>query len=570
MRKIILLATFLIILSMSFALECTYTFDVPYEVDATNLYSKISGEKLVYSPVHVEDIITSGNSGSFKIYNNNSYDLNVDVRYEATHSWGRSFKQEYFVVPENNFIVITTSKWGAVVLHPESIEARLINSDFYIVKKEIETLFEKECDQCDGQDCLNDGRQCSSATQCGGGFCVVGTCNNENVVYNGVNPCGSNQVFCNNNSCIEKKSRGLGEDILCSREECDSLRAENGVCVKSIETIEQEAADLTAAEQQKAEEILNKEKFESNLFMIGIIILALLIGGGIIYAYFRFFKEKEETKRAKDLAEKEKIMKEKEADLKKREIELRGKEVHETERTKREEAKAAAERDKKETEQERTKQLDKQLDLIKQKSNFIEEERKQLKKLIIIINQKKSAGKALDSLVKEVKNKQNNIYKEQKELDEVQRKSTELLENRTTPYKSPYFAPKVFRNPEKGYYPCIVTNGELAHRYIAKTKIYPKYKKFYTKKYKGKSFGELEVHHIDNEMDNHGKDNLVIISKEDHKKISHKNIFDRESGIAELKRVGIEAPNIIELDMGRDSLYNFTKKNKLNEFGELI
>jgi len=111
------------------------------------------------------------------------------------------------------------------------------------------------------------------------------------------------------------------------------------------------------------------------------------------------------------------------------------------------------------------------------------------------------------------------------------------------PYKSPFIAGVLFNNPEKGYYPCFVNSGKLVHRFQGH-KIYSSNKDFFEKKYPGKSYSELEVHHIDNNHLNFALDNLAVISKEEHDKIKHKNIANREAGLKELGSAGIEASYI--------------------------
>ena len=70
------------------------------------------------------------------------------------------------------------------------------------------------------------------------------------------------------------------------------------------------------------------------------------------------------------------------------------------------------------------------------------------------------------------------------------------------------------------------------------------------RRYRNIDFNRLEVHHLDTDRKNPYPENLVIISKEEHKRINHIRIprGNRYAGILELKRIGIKAPNIPELN----------------------
>jgi alkyl hydroperoxide reductase subunit AhpC len=63
---------------------------------------------------------------------------------------------------------------------------------------------------------------------------------------------------------------------------------------------------------------------------------------------------------------------------------------------------------------------------------------------------------------------------------------------------------------------------------------------FYKKTYPEKNFCDLEVHHIDGNKFNFDPKNLAIISVEEHSKINHKQIWDSNTGNAELKRLSIQ------------------------------
>ena len=101
-----------------------------------------------------------------------------------------------------------------------------------------------------------------------------------------------------------------------------------------------------------------------------------------------------------------------------------------------------------------------------------------------------------------------------------------------------------------------VKTDRLVHRNIAKNKIFQRYADFFKENYGAAiTFSDFEVHHIDNNRENNDIKNLVIISKAEHSKIQHWKIQDSwRFGIAELKRIGVKAPNVPELDKNQKSI----------------
>lgn len=98
-------------------------------------------------------------------------------------------------------------------------------------------------------------------------------------------------------------------------------------------------------------------------------------------------------------------------------------------------------------------------------------------------------------------------------------------------------------------YPCFYKNDqktqEYVHRYEAYEYIFKKYKSFFEKKYhRDVKFKDLEVHHINNDSLNYSVNNLVVISKEQHRNIKHARIKGRISGLKELIRNKVYNPHL--------------------------
>lgn len=90
--------------------------------------------------------------------------------------------------------------------------------------------------------------------------------------------------------------------------------------------------------------------------------------------------------------------------------------------------------------------------------------------------------------------------------------------------------------------------GEPLHRLVARKFIFRKYPLFFKSRYPRFTWEDFDVHHVDRNKTNNEPNNLVIISRAEHRvKILHDKIHDRASGIKELQRVGIHAPHIPEL-----------------------
>ncbi len=191
----------------------------------------------------------------------------------------------------------------------------------------------------------------------------------------------------------------------------------------------------------------------------------------------------------------------------------------------------------------------------------IEKLKNELRNLNAIMETKKNQLEKLEQQKNKTEEDKRKITELTKQVDEDTKKYKEainknekVLEEYTKERKSPILGAGVYewKNPRKEFYPCYVNQGiktdKLIHKYIAKTKIFNVYSEFFNQYYPNITFDNLRVHHIDRDIDNYRVNNLVIISQKEHDDVKHSNIHDYASGIAELKRVKIKAPNIPELN----------------------
>ncbi|MBI4439731.1 DnaJ domain-containing protein [Candidatus Woesearchaeota archaeon] len=156
--------------------------------------------------------------------------------------------------------------------------------------------------------------------------------------------------------------------------------------------------------------------------------------------------------------------------------------------------------------------------------------------------------------------------KEESEIREILQKEKDFSESKAklkdlaVPRHSLTRAFWEWSNPniKNTYYPCYVnqdasggytikTDKEI-HKDLAEKEIFHFYKSWFIKHYPGKSFKDLVVHHIDKNIFNYELENLAIISHNEHEKLHKKSQHKNwESGVRELKELGIKQPHIDEL-----------------------
>lgn len=79
--------------------------------------------------------------------------------------------------------------------------------------------------KCSGETCLKDGEFCSSNSECGSGICnIAGFCGTEKITE-----CPTGFQNCNNESCLEIRTKKVGEKYSCEFE-CKTNYGEEGIC----------------------------------------------------------------------------------------------------------------------------------------------------------------------------------------------------------------------------------------------------------------------------------------------------------------------------------------------------
>lgn len=345
MTKIFLLFLLLLIFSnSSFAneLPCEYTIDTPTYAEVKNLYIIDSNELLDFKDLEFENLKIDGGAITFDIKNNNDYEIDFEL-FLTIGNKPRKTTADYryidFIGPreKKNFQkgITPCGRYldGSTHCYLISKEFEILDNSYYYTKYETATFHNYSCKKCGDSNCSNDGQSCSSNIECGGGFCIVGICNNKNEFYGGVNPCSNNQVACNNNICIVKGSVELGFKPTCNEQECvTGFINASGICAKTPDTIKQEQEILAANTLKEQQKLLIKqqEEFNKNLQFLGILVLILVVViiGGIIL--FKQKKKEEIIARTNEIMEKQKLIS-KEIEKRNHEIFIMKKEIEELE-----------------------------------------------------------------------------------------------------------------------------------------------------------------------------------------------------------------------------------------------
>lgn len=460
---------------------------------------------------------------SFEVHNSLNVPVNVTLQFISDGSTQNRNTE----IPAYSFVTLGNYK----NIDSTTSMTYIYNSNNWSEAKwKTENIYEINCTLCGNQICLNDGNNCTDKSQCGGEYCVEGRCSNKPICYANNCDCSSVEVQCSDNTkCVKINSIPLDVKPECNRfEECISryINPQTGLCAKSPSQIEQELYEQQKEEEallaeqkqqeydenQKEYERLTEElriKTEQTKFMFyAILILIILVFLGIFLIFI--LKNKHENEKQKTI----KINSEEKIKLINKEIEKLREESYSI------------------------KKKRKELISLKEINVQTEEERDLIKKLSIEVDEE--------------------TKKHQKRLKE----NKEIIKEIITPKKSLILGSNVWEwgNPKYDYYPCYVykdSDGKninksdiLIHKEQAKKHIFNQYyDSFFKEIYFGKTFEDLRVHHIDKNFTNYRINNLAIISKEEHSKINHGNIHgDSNSGIVELKRVGIKQPHIPELN----------------------
>jgi hypothetical protein len=597
-KSLILLFTILIITQV-FALDCQYkqlVFDhIETKLEAYSKDTDDEIEPITYSLTGTEKV---------PLYFFNENDFNVDIQYDLTLNKPTScfsgqctkkVTENYIrtIEPGTNEIPFNYSYGNYISI--SNLAHR--ENEFVYLKIKKERIYREECLICGDKNCLDDGRSCEINNECGSGYCIEKICsstrdvNNEIVCNNKDCNCSINEIEFEDRDCIPKNSVAIGgtpitgnpeecvtnyissikkncavplgnsctqkldcaenycvmgtcsiDPIICDNNNCNckenEIQFENRTCIlkyskdsgektitgnkleckselmdldtnicKSICTDNQISCNYGCIEKYSLKNglkpecgkdiecksgyinsktglcKLNPSDWWDKFWMILLIfaIFILLVGGGYILHNHILILGHTNKIKAKIKLIKEKI------NLTDKNLKFKYHKLRELENIKH-----------------KTKY---HLDKIKEYNSQIEKE-------------KSSQLKLLNSL-------------------KITAEELEIAEQKVTkPYFSKYARKTVIRIPKFDYYECFYkknkplteyTDHNLVHRYLYR-------------KYNGNieiQQGE-EIHHIDGNKYNNSKSNLIKLRKEQHDRISHVNIIDKESGLEELRKIGIK------------------------------
>lgn len=584
LKKSLILLFTILILTQVFALDCQYTQSVFDRIETKlEAHSKDTDDEI--------EPITYSLTGTEKapLYFFNENDFNVDIEYDLGYYCSRTRSDHYSrtLIPGTNEVAFFCNSgrymWLSNLAYRE-------NKFVYLKNKE-ERIYKEICLLCGDKNCLDDGRSCEINNECGSKNCILGKCSSDTNCYNNDCNCTSSQIQHNNQRCIPKQSAAIGgkpitgnpeecvtnyissvtgncaialgdsctknldcaenycvmgacsdDNINCYRNNCNckenEIQFENRTCIfkhskdsgektitgnkieckselmdldtnicKSICTDNQISCNYGCIEKYSLKNglkpecgkdiecksgyinpktglcKLNPSDWWDKFWMILLIfaIFILLFGGGyILYNHILISGHTNKIK-AKIKLIKEKI------NLTEKNLKFKYHKLRELEDIKH-----------------KTKY---HLDKIKEYNSQIEKEKSSQLKLL------------------------NSLKMTAEELEIAEQKVTK-------PYFSKYARKTVIRIPKFDYYECFYkknkplteyTDHNLVHRYLYR-------------KYNGNieiQPGE-EIHHVDGNKYNNSKSNLIKLRKEQHDRISHVNIIDKESGLEELRKIGIK------------------------------
>ncbi|MDO8427785.1 MAG: HNH endonuclease signature motif containing protein [Candidatus Diapherotrites archaeon] len=307
MRIKILFLALIVILSLPIVsaqtLACQYTTQTQREIYAQKLFNKennevifvknITDNYITKTPIRFGDFYIRNDHTGFTIYNSYITPIKLDISYYWNNRVGNK-AGHVFDVPAGGSVV--TDEWESIGSSPrinqESIEYTILENDFTYLKTEKEIITTDNCKTCLDKNCLNDGATCTIGTECGGGFCIENICNNKNEFFPGFT-CKTDEVSCNNNLCVKKKSVEIGFKPICSEQECiyGAIDA-NGLCIETQTILEAR----TKLQMDKD----NKIFFDNLQFLIIALVIIIVIS---IIGYHSI-----EYSKRKNLIEKQKLI----------------------------------------------------------------------------------------------------------------------------------------------------------------------------------------------------------------------------------------------------------------------
>lgn len=505
MKKLAVWILILIFLTCySYALECQYTTNESYAVEEILLYENESDD---YIGPNLRFYDFNFDGASFKVYNTLRFDINIIVYYDFVYTfWGgqKERRSRELFIKKGSYEIVK-DEWkcytctGFSILE-NSIDFVITNPGPIVPVKKMVTKTREVCKLCGDSICLDDGSPCNKSSECGGGFCVEGYCSNSEYCYEKDCKCSADEIQCSDNMhCVKKGIIPIDVTPECGKDsECVTgyIDKKTGLCARSPNQIQQG----------------------------GFIILGIVIIFGLLTLILRHKLEIEKRKRVEKEIEKLRV---------------------EDEQV----SKAKRELEKLENKKQQFRNEINQL--LKDKESESIENKK-------LVNAKKIE---LDEINQEIDDKKQELDSTKEKVREIIFEITKNDGDYVKPHPSKTRAFWEWYNPDikNAFYPCYVNQGpdgkytlktdKEIHKYLAETEIFNFHKEWFNEHYPNKRFSDLVVHHIDKDIKNYELDNLIIISKEEHRKILHSNIQHKnwESGIKELQRLNIESPHIPEL-----------------------
>jgi hypothetical protein len=263
----------LFLLLLAFSLYSAYADSLPCQYQQQESYQEF-GSYLYYTDsdeyygqgLNLSDFqggygnIAEGCKYSFVINNPYPETLELGIRYfvfMSANIMHPEEKQEHIenVSIERYSYKKIAGEWGGIggcsILENE-IFYQIFAPEELTLKKGYITKERTVCKLCNGQICINDGNSCLKDVECGSGHCVYGLCSDSPYCYNNDCNCNANEVQCNNRICIAKNSIPIGIAPTCNALECvTNYKDSNGLCAKTPETLQEEAAQAAYEKQQQ-------------------------------------------------------------------------------------------------------------------------------------------------------------------------------------------------------------------------------------------------------------------------------------------------------------------------------
>ncbi|MBS3077777.1 hypothetical protein J4233_05940 [Candidatus Pacearchaeota archaeon] len=207
-------------------LSCQYK-----ELKETNDFIQVLYDKQgnrYENPVEIKNIDGGQGRISFDLNNKIPFLVSIKVNYDTSHSGGGFWpnQEEFHEIESLGTITILNTGSSGILWGTSSVSNIRIT---YLSNNELDVKSEKKkeefCKLCGEEICLNDGVGCVNDANCGSEICnIAGYCGTQKII-----DCLDGLQNCNNQSCLEPKTKGWGQPYSCEFE-CKSEYGENGAC----------------------------------------------------------------------------------------------------------------------------------------------------------------------------------------------------------------------------------------------------------------------------------------------------------------------------------------------------